>query len=187
MSDSEVHQKIIAAVAAAIAEKEGGAPLTMAAAYEIAQAISLEYYRGTETWDDEKALSRTAHSTTIGSYAAARKLTAKQFVGSTLASTLENIGAAAKRFPVSAGSDTPPDLIDLVQFPDKIDFWSLLAYAHAIRHVAYRDLEKSGADMDGDKELIGIESAVQLLHMLTQEDILLSDLTENPFNGEVRQ
>jgi hypothetical protein len=187
MSDSEVHQKIVDAVAAAIAGKDGGVPLTMAAAYEIAQAIALVYHRGTKTWDDEKALSRTAHSTTIGSYTAARKLTAKQFVGSTLASILESIVAAAKRFPVSADSDTPPDLVDLAEFPDKIDFWNLLAYAHAIRHVAYRDLEKVGADMDSDKELIGIESAVQLLHMLTQEDILLSDLTDRPFDGEVRQ
>ncbi|MCS4089135.1 hypothetical protein [Rhizobium sp. BK176] len=187
MSDSEVHKLIVEAVAAAIAEKEGGVPLTMAAAYDIAQTISLGYHRGTKVWDDEKALSRAAHSTTFESYTEARKLTARQFIGSTLASILEDIGEAAKRFPVSADSDGPPDLVDLAQFPDKIDFWNLLAYATAIRHVAYRDLEKAGADMDSDKELIGIESAVQLLHMLTQQDIHLSDLTDKPFDGDVRQ
>lgn len=62
MSDSEVHQMIVDAVAAAIVEKEGGVPLTMAAAYDIAQTISLGYHRGAKAWDDEKVLSRVALS-----------------------------------------------------------------------------------------------------------------------------
>jgi hypothetical protein len=187
MSESAVHHLIVDAVAAAIAAKQGGVPLTMAAAYDIAQTISLGYHREAKVWDDEKALARAAHNTTFQSYTEARKLTAKQFIGSTLTSILENIGAAAKRFPVSADSDPSPDLVDLAQYPDKIDFWNLLTYATAIRHVAYRDLEKAGMDMDSDKELIGIESAVQLLHMLTQQDILVSDLADHPFDGNVRQ
>lgn len=49
-----------------------------------------------------------------------------------------------------------------------------------------KDLEQAEADLDSDPELARIERAVQLLHMLTQEDILLDDMTDKQFDGQVR-
>ncbi|MBY3158369.1 hypothetical protein HFO56_39405 [Rhizobium laguerreae] len=185
MSDSEARHKIEAAIAAAVAAKRGGIPLTHAGAYDIAHAAALEYHLGTGTLEDVKELVRTAHRTAIGSYHAAQRLIAEQFVGSTLASILEDIAAAAKRFPVSANSDTPPDLAGLARSPENIELSSLLAYAIAVRRTAYRDLEETNADIDGDRELAGIEGAIQVLHMLTQQDIVLADLVDKPFDGQL--
>jgi hypothetical protein len=187
VADKEVLAKITAAISAVVTEKNGGVPLTHAAAYSIGHAAALEHFRGLGTIDDAKELGRISHSATVGCYYAARQIIAKQFVGSTFASLSEDIALAAERFSISADSDAPPDLTLLAKHPERIDFWKLLAYAIAIRHAAYRDLEEGESDLDSVRKLAGIERAVQLLHMLTQEDILIADLAERPFAGQVRE
>lgn len=152
----------------------------------MAHAAALAHFRDVGATDDAKELSRISHSTTIECYHAARKLIAGQFVGSTWPSLVEDIAAAGARFPVSRDSDTPPDPTAIALNPAGVDLWKILAYAIAVRHAAYRGLEKAGADLDNDRELAGIERAVQLLHMLTQEDIVLADLTDRPLDGQVR-
>lgn len=186
MSDSEVLEKITSAVAAAILEKKGGVPLTFAGAYEVAHSVAVAHFKAVGVSGDDKELARVSHSATLECYHSARRLIAGQFVGSTITSLTDDIAAAANRFPTSAKADATPDLEVLAKHPDNIDLWGLLSYAIAIRNVAYRELESSDADLGGDRELAGIERAVQLLHLLTQQDIQLADLVEAPFNGEVR-
>ncbi|MCV9964784.1 hypothetical protein OIU34_23105 [Pararhizobium sp. BT-229] len=186
MSDIEVLDKITSAVAAVISEKKGGVPLTFAGAYEVAHSAALEHFKAGGFSGDDKELARVSHSATLECYHSARRLIAGQFVGSTITSLIEDVASAASRFPTSSKADATPDLEVLAKHPDNIDLWGLLSYAIAIRHVAYRELEQADADLDGELELVGIERAVQLLHLLTQEDILVGDLVDGPFNGAVR-
>lgn len=44
VAENKVLEKITAAVSAAVAEKEGGVPLTHAGAYEVAHAAALEHF-----------------------------------------------------------------------------------------------------------------------------------------------
>jgi hypothetical protein len=184
MSGKEVVEEMTSSIAAVIEHKKGKVPLTFAGAYEVAHSVAVAHLKAANFAGDDKNLHSAAHSTCLECYDLARILVASQFVGSTVRTIIEDINVASRRFPTSK-ENTAPDFHVLVQYPDRIDLWGLLSYAIAIRHLAYRELEDANANLDENVELIGVERAVQLLHMLTQGDILLSDIVERPFDGKV--